>query len=311
MKMNVIIDEPLSGDPMVHACLPPRGKMLKDECQALGGEVALGVLVHGGAALLLEEPLRKALPVAGLGPVVVVDVEHLLLLPLLLGRRRLCGLLPLSGLGLLCDDRFFEVQGLLMRLRVFGVENCKVPDGTDVLLDPVEILTDQLLARLPVAADDDVPESATPHPISNITQRELITVEVSEPVPDRQVLEQKGRGILHQEHPRSQDVAEKLLGEDQLLREVHLVERGQRTAGSESLSPFRIFSQRLLSLRQLLLAHLRIQIPLSFLPGPPNQLPLVHFKVDDYRRTHSLGPRLNVLPLEGQSIDQDGAIATG
>lgn len=307
----MIIDEPLSGDPVVHARLPPRGKMLKDKCQALAREVALGVLMHGGAAFLFEKPLRKVLLVAGLGPVIIVNVEHLLLLPLLLSRRSLCSLLPLSGFRFLWDDWFFEVQGLLMRLRVLRVENRKVPDGPNVLLDPVEILTDQVLAGLPVAADNDVPESAAPHPISNIAQRKFITVEISQPVPDRQVLEQKGRSILHQEHPRSQDIAEQLLGEDQLLREVHLIECCQWAAGSESLGPFRIFSQRFLSLRQLLLAHLRIQIAFSLLPGPPNQLPLVHLEVDDYRRTHSLGPRFNVLPLEGQSVDQDGTIATG
>jgi hypothetical protein len=193
---------------VVDVGVPAGGEVFDDGTEALAGEVCLGVFVDGGVAFLFEEPLAEVLLVARLRPVVVVDVEGLLLLALLLGRRDLGRLLPLCRFGFLCDYGPFEVQGLVVAFRVFWSEDCEVPDGSDVFLDPVEILADEFLLYLAVVAEDDVAVGARAHLVGDLLQGEPVEVEEGEPVTDGQVLEEERLVVLDQVHAGSEDVAE-------------------------------------------------------------------------------------------------------
>ncbi len=107
-------------------------------------------------SLLLEEPLTQVLLVARLGPTVIVDVEHPLLLPLFLSRRSSLTLLTLSSLRLLRHYWLLQLKSLIMTLSLLLPEDCQVPDSTNMLLNPVEILADEFIMLLEVVAEEDV-----------------------------------------------------------------------------------------------------------------------------------------------------------
>lgn len=170
--------------------------MLHHKCEALAGEIGLGVLVDSWIAFLFEEPLTEILLIAGFGPAVVVYVEDLLFLALLLCRRRRLAFLALSCFWLFGNYWLLEVKGLVVAFRFLCSPYSKVSNWSDVLLNPVEIFANQILLVLAIVANDNISKGALPHKVSNILDAKLIEIEEGEVVPNRQVLIQERRIVL-------------------------------------------------------------------------------------------------------------------
>lgn len=166
------------------------------------------MLVDCWITFLLEEPLAEVLLIARLGPAVVIDVEDFLLLSLFLRRRGLSSLLALCRLGLLCHCWFFQMKSLIVALSIFSAKHSKIPDRSNVLFDPIEILTDQILIILTVITDDNITEIALTHIVCNILEGEFIEIEESEIMTNCQVLEKKGVIILHEIDSWTQDITQ-------------------------------------------------------------------------------------------------------
>lgn len=100
-------------------------------------------------AFLLEEPLAQILPVAWLGPRVIIYVEDLLFLTFLLSRRgSLPSLFSLNRFGFFGDNWLFQMQGLIMTFRILVAKDSQVPNSADILLDPIEIFADKFVIVL-------------------------------------------------------------------------------------------------------------------------------------------------------------------
>lgn len=186
--------------------LSPLREVLDGEPEALHCDLIVGVDVGHWVALLFEEPLAHVLVVAGLGPGVVVDVEGLLLgLAVLLSGWRF-GLLALCGLGLLDLLRPLEVQDLVLALGLLSGPDAEVADDADVLLEPVEVLGDEVVVDLAVVADDDVAVVAGPDEVADGAETVVVQVEEAEVVPDGQVLVEQGVVLLDQVDARLEQV---------------------------------------------------------------------------------------------------------
>lgn len=142
-------------------------------------------------AFLLEEPLAHVLMVAGFGPSVVVNVEGFLLgLAVFFSRWRF-------GFFSFCELRFYhllwslKVENLVLALCFFSGPDAEVPDDSDILLEPVEVLRDEIVVDLPVVAEDDVSVMSHPDEIADLSEAVLVEVEKSEVVADGQVLVEK------------------------------------------------------------------------------------------------------------------------
>lgn len=147
---------------------------------------------------MLEEPLAHVLVVAGLGPGVVVDIEGFFLgLSVLLSGWRF-GLLALCRLGLLDLLRPLELHDLVLGFRVLTGPDAEVPDDADVLLEPVEVLGDEVIVDLAVVADDDVAVVAGADEVADGTEAVVVEVEEAEVVADGQVLVEQGVVLLDQ-----------------------------------------------------------------------------------------------------------------
>lgn len=300
MFMN---DNQSSGDLVEDLILSPLGEVLDGEAEALGCDLADGVDVGDWVALFLEEPLAHVLVVAWLGPGVVVDVEGLLLgLAVLLGRRRF-GLLALCGFGFFNLLGAFELEDLVLALGLLARPDAEVADDADVLLEPVEVLGDEVVVDLAVVADDDIAVVAGADEVAYDPEAELVQVEEAEIVTDGQVLVEEGVVLLDEVDARLQQVLQQLLGDQHLLVEVDLVEPGQRALDGELIGPFCVFGDALLDLGRLLLAYLRIHVRLVLPPGPADELLLLHLQVEHGRRADYFDPIVHLLEVQVDAVD--------
>lgn len=131
-------------------------QMFEHEPETLAGEVGLGMLMHCRASFLLEEPLTQILLVSWFGPAVIVDVEHLFLRLSFLLRWGWRLLLAFGQFGLLRGGRALQLKRLIMRLGRLGPPNGQIANGSDILFNPVEIFTDEVLLLLAVVADEHI-----------------------------------------------------------------------------------------------------------------------------------------------------------
>lgn len=171
------------------------------------------------------------------------------------------------------------MQGLIMTFRILVAKDSQVPNSADILLDPIEIFADKFVIVLFVIWQDDISEGIFPDFNGYILKGESGKIEKGKPMTDGQVLIKKSMVLLDQKHPWSQDVSQQLFSQNELLWEIDLIDGSERTLGSQSISPISILCQSFFSLGQFLLANLGIQISLSFLPSPTNELLLIYFQI--------------------------------
>jgi hypothetical protein len=114
--------------------------------------------------LEFEVPLRKVLVAKGLCPLVRINVQFFLLdLALLfrrlLFRRLLFALLPFLLFRLFFLNRPFQRYLLFNIILFLPTPNSQVPDLSNILLNPVQVLANKLVFSLPEVYYDDVPFS--------------------------------------------------------------------------------------------------------------------------------------------------------
>lgn len=122
--------------------------------------------------------------VAGFGPSVVVNVEGFLLgLSFLLCGWSLC-FFSLCRLGLFHLLWPLKMKNLVLGLCLFSGPDAEIPDNSDILLEPVEILGDEVVVNLPVVAQDDISVMTCPDEITDLSEAVLVEVEEAEVVAD-------------------------------------------------------------------------------------------------------------------------------